>query len=100
MAKVVVGDFEWDSKKEALNRRKHRISFVEAITVFDDPLFVIYYSSDHSIRDERYVIIGQSGRSRLLIVAYEERQQRVRIISARRVTPEERRSFEESEKEY
>jgi len=50
MAKVVVGDFEWDSKKEALNRRKHRISFVEAITVFDDPLFVIYYSSDHSKR--------------------------------------------------
>ena len=100
MAKVSVGDFEWDTEKAARNWRKHLISFAEAITVFDDPLFVVYYSSDHSIQDERYVIIGQSSRSRLLAVAYAERKQRIRIISARRVTAEERRSYEESDEKY
>lgn len=100
MAKVSVGDFEWDTEKAARNWRKHLISFAEAVTVFADPLFVIYYSSDHSSQDERYVIIGQSSRGRLLAVAYAEAKQQIRIISARRVTPGERRSYEESEEEY
>lgn len=100
MPDVIHGDFEWDSAKERRNRRDHLISFTEATSVFDDPLFVTYYSSQHSTQEDRYVIIGQSSRHRLLAVAYVEQARRIRIISARRVTPRERRSYEEAEEEF
>ena len=74
--------FEWDEQKARSNLRKHRVSFDEARTVFDDPLFVDFYDPDHSHDEHRYIIIGESERRRLLIVAYTARANRIRIINA------------------
>lgn len=75
---------EWDSRKAAINLRKHGIRFEEASTVFDDPLAVIFPDEDHSIGELRELIIGHSVQSKLLIVSFTERQpDSIRIISAR-----------------
>jgi uncharacterized DUF497 family protein len=87
--------FEWDSAKAAANLSKHGVSFDEAKTVFDDPLYVDFYDPDHSDQEDRYIIIGQSHSGRLLIVSYTERGDTIRIISSREVTPAERKDYEE-----
>ncbi len=86
--------FEWDPKKAEQNLKKHEIDFVEAATVFSDPLSVTYSDPDHSITETRYIIIGMSRRSRLLIVAHTDRDGRTRIISARETTRHERKLYE------
>jgi len=86
--------FEWDEAKAASNAAKHGVTFSEAKTVFDDPLFVDYYDPDHSDDEHRYIIVGQSRDHRLLIVSYTERGDVIRLISARTTTPEERRAYE------
>ena len=88
-------EFEWDEKKAAANLAKHRVSFDEATTVFDDPLYVDFYDPDHSIDERRYIIIGESQQRRLLIVSYTERDEVIRLISAREVTRSERETYEE-----
>ena len=88
-------EFEWDEKKAAANLADHGISFDEAKTVFDDPLFVDFYDPDHSYDEHRYVIVGESRQNRLLIVSYTERGESVRLISAREVTLSERKAYEE-----
>jgi uncharacterized DUF497 family protein len=65
--------FEWDENKAAKNLSKHQVSFDEAKTVFDDPLYIDFYDPDHSEDEDRYLIVGQSTRGRLLIVSYTER---------------------------
>ena len=75
-------EFEWDSEKAAQNLEKHNVSFHEAATVFGDPLSVMFPDPDHSVGEDRYIIIGISHRDRLLIVAYTDRDDRIRIISA------------------
>jgi uncharacterized protein len=100
MPDILYGEFEWDKLKARRNYKKHRVSFIEATTVFGDPLFVGYPSWEHSSTEYRYVIIGESQRRRLLAVAYTERGPRTRIISARLVTSKERKKHEESEKEF
>ena len=87
--------FEWEPEKAAENLRKHGVPFEEAETVFDDPLSKTLLDPDHSEGEEHYLEIGHSSRRRLLLVSYTERQGRVRIISARRVTRKERWSYEE-----
>jgi uncharacterized DUF497 family protein len=87
--------FEWDENKAAKNLSKHQVSFDEAKTVFDDPLYIDFYDPDHSEDEDRYLIVGQSTRGRLLIVSYTERGNSVRLISAREVTSKERRVYEE-----
>ena len=87
--------FEWDKNKAEKNLGKHRISFDEAKTIFDDPLYVDFYDVDHSAEEERYLIVGRSNRERLLIVSYTEREDSIRIISAREVTRSEREVYEE-----
>jgi uncharacterized protein len=87
--------FEWNNEKAASNLAKHRVSFEEAKTVFDDPLYVDFYDPDHSEDEERYLIVGQSDRGRLLIVSYTERRDSIRLISAREVTRTEREAYEE-----
>jgi len=87
--------FEWNDDKAASNLSKHEVSFEEAKTVFDDPLYVDFYDPDHSEDEERYLIVGQSSRGRLLIVSYTERGDSIRIISAREVTRTEREAYEE-----
>ena len=87
--------FDWDSLKATVNLSKHGVSFDEAKTVFDDPLYVDFYDPDHSGEEHRYIIIGQSQQGRLLIVSYMERNDTIRIISSREVTLTEREAYEE-----
>jgi uncharacterized DUF497 family protein len=87
--------FEWNNEKAESNLAKHGVLFEEAKTVFDDPLYVDFYDPDHSEDEERYLIVGQSNRGRLLIVSYTERGDAIRLISAREVTRTEREAYEE-----
>jgi uncharacterized DUF497 family protein len=87
--------FEWDAEKAARNIEKHNVSFEEATSVFDDPLYVDFYDPDHSADEHRYIIVGMSRIGRVLLVSYTEREDIVRLISAREVTPAERREYEE-----
>jgi uncharacterized DUF497 family protein len=87
--------YEWDENKAVKNLAKHGVSFAEAKTIFDDPLYVDFYDLDHSEDEERYLIVGESNRGRLLIVSYTERRESIRIISAREVTKSERETYEE-----
>jgi uncharacterized DUF497 family protein len=88
-------EFEWDEEKAAANLAKHDVSFDEAKTVFNDPLFVDFYDPDHSFDEQRYIIIGESREKRLLIVSYTERDDVMRLISAREVTKSERETYGE-----
>jgi len=87
--------FVWDEEKEKRNVAKHKIPFAEAITVFDDPLFVIAADDDHSSVEKRFIILGESSRGRLLVVGYAERGKDTRIINARKATAKERKNYEE-----
>jgi uncharacterized DUF497 family protein len=87
--------FVWDEKKAARNLKKHEVSFEEAISVFDDLLFVIAADDDHSIEEKRFIILGESNAGRLLVVSYAERGKDTRIINAREATPRERENYEE-----
>lgn len=89
--------FEWDDNKAKANLAKHGVSFSEAQTIFDDPLFVDFYDPDHSANEERYIIIGQSEQHRLLLVSYTERRNKIRLISAREATRLERDAYEEGQ---
>jgi hypothetical protein len=88
-------NFEWDSSKAELNLRKHGVSFSEAETVFSDDLSATVYDSDHSKNEDRYITIGWSTRRKLLIVSYTERNNHIRIISARELTKAEQKDYEE-----
>ncbi len=87
--------YVWDPKKAIGNIQKHNVSFEEAKTVFDDPLYVDLYDPDHSEEESRYLIIGKSRGGSLLIVSYTERGNAIRIITAREVTRSEREAYEE-----
>lgn len=87
-------DFEWDPEKAALNRKKHRVSFEEAVTVFYDPLSATFDDMDHSIGEQRLITIGFSSQGHLLVVSHTERGDVLRIISARRATTHERKKHE------
>lgn len=88
--------FSWDPDKAATNLRKHTVSFEEAETVFDDPLYVDFYDPDHSENEDRYLVVGKSRQGRLLIVSYTEKRTSTRLITAREVTRSEREAYEES----
>jgi len=88
---------EWNPVKAETNLKKHQISFEEASTVFDDPLFITFLDVEHSVDEERYITVGLSRGNRLLLVAHTERKGITRIISARKVTKNERRFYEEAE---
>jgi uncharacterized DUF497 family protein len=91
---VQFGDFEWDPEKAAINLRKHKIGFPEAATVFQDPDVLIDPDPVHSQDEWRAVAIGFSILSRVLLVVHAERQERTRLISARKATREERRKYD------
>jgi len=88
--------FEWDEAKAAANLAKHGVSFEEAATIFDDPLYVDFYDPRHSQEEHRYIIIGESKQRRLLIMSYTERQETIRPIRARIPTRSERKDYEEA----
>ena len=87
--------FVWDPGKAAANLTKHHIDFREAATVFDDLLSTAFPDADHSISERRFLIVGASARGRVLVVAYTDQAEIVRIISARPATRRERRFYEE-----
>jgi uncharacterized DUF497 family protein len=87
--------FEWNTEKAEANLKKHGVSFDEAETVFDDPLFVIFADPDHSFEENRFIIMGESNQNRLLVVSYTERPPKTRLISARESTLPERKKYEE-----
>jgi len=86
--------FEWDPKKAESNARKHGVTFDEASTVFGDPLGLLMPDPDHSLNEERYLVLGMSNQQRLLVVAFAKRPPRTRLISARRAKPREWRRYE------
>ena len=90
-------EFEWNPIKAATNLRDHGVSFEEATTVFADPLAMLMADPDHSVDEERYVLLGESTQRNLLAVACADRPPRTRLISAREATPHERRKYEEGE---
>jgi uncharacterized protein len=87
-------EFEWDADKAATNDKKHGVGFVEAMTVFGDTLEVTIPDPDHSEGEQRFLSLGKSTAGRLLVVAYTEREGRIRIINAREATRQERKQYE------
>jgi len=87
--------FEWDARKSRRNQHKHGVSFAEAATVLADPLALTYADAAHSIVEERYVTFGVSGGGTALVVVHTSRGDTIRIISARPMTPRERRDHEQ-----
>lgn len=87
--------FEWDEEKAKANLRKHQISFEEAMTVFMDPQSLTRPDPKHSEEEDRFLDIGRSDRTRILVVVYTERDTRIRLISCRKAEQAERRIYEE-----
>jgi uncharacterized DUF497 family protein len=94
--------FEWDENKARENLKKHKVSFEEAKTVFNDPLLITFPDEEHSENEKRYISIGTSATSKILLVIHTEREASeetliIRIISCRQATASERRTYEEGE---
>ena len=87
--------FAWKPAKAAINLEKHGVSFDEAATVFRNPLAKVLPDPTHSQGEERAIMIGHSEGGRLLLVVFMQREDRIRIISAREVSRRERREYEE-----
>jgi uncharacterized DUF497 family protein len=87
--------FEWDPRKAAVNRRKHGVSFEDALSVFSDERARLIDDPDHSEDEERFLLLGLSSSLRLLVVAhcYREAGGVIGIISARKATREEQRFY-------
>ena len=87
--------FVWDKAKAGENIRKHAVSFEEASTVFADENARLKHDPDHSQTEDRFLLLGFSAKLRMLIVchAYREKDEVIRIISARKATPNERRQY-------
>lgn len=89
--------FEWDEMKALANERKHQISFLEACTVFYDPLAYIFDDILHSTNELREIIIGHTSQQQLLLVCFTETDAgKIRIISARSATKREQKDYEEN----
>jgi len=87
--------FEWDAAKAASNLAKHEVTFEEASTIFEDPLFITFEDPDRSLAERRFLMMGQSRAGNLLVVAYTEAATGVRLISARKASRRERRAYEQ-----
>jgi uncharacterized protein len=89
-------EFEWDPEKDAANVKRRGISFTEAASVLEDPLSTTFPDEAHSEDEVRFVTIGVTRGGRVLVVAHTERDDTIRIISARRATRREREFYEQS----
>ncbi len=89
--------FVWDRDKAAANLRKHGVAFDEAATTFGDPLSLTVPDPEHSVGEQRWLLVGESVTGRLLVVAHAERGDEIRIISARLATRGERETYEEDQ---
>lgn len=90
-------NFEWDENKNQINQTKHKISFEEAKTVFYDEEALVIDDPEHSEEEERFIILGLSNKTNLLVVChcYRESDTVIRIISARKATKTETRQYYE-----
>nr|WP_208492215.1 BrnT family toxin [aff. Roholtiella sp. LEGE 12411] len=88
--------FEWDERKAKSNEQKHGVSFNEAETVFYDENARLLYDPEHSLEEDRYILLGMSASLRLLLVChlYQESQEVIRIISARKATKREHQQYQ------
>ncbi|MEK7359123.1 MAG: BrnT family toxin [Planctomycetota bacterium] len=86
--------FEWHDEKAKKNLKKHKISFEEAKTVFNDPFLMTFPDPHHSENEQRYLNMGVSSKGKILIVIHTERERNIRIISCRKATPNERKIYE------
>lgn len=87
--------FEWDDEKDATNREKHGVSFRNASGAFFDPFNIKIPDPDHSIGEERFILLGFSA-GKVLVVSFTERESSIRIISCRKANSAERRFYEQS----
>ena len=88
-------DFEWEDDKAASNLRKHGVGFDEASTALLDPFALTVFDDTHTVTEDRWLTIGRSMSSRLLLVVSTERDQGTRIISARKANASERQAYEQ-----
>ena len=90
--------YEWDSRKASNNERKHRVTFVEATSVFRDPMALTFSDPDHSEEEQREITVGMSDKGRIIFVSHCQRADglRIRIISARKATRKEIRQYGEA----
>ena len=86
--------FEWNPKKAQRNIEKHGVSFEEAATVFGDLLSYTFDDSDHSDEETRFLTIGLTALGKMIVVSHTDREEKVRIISARALTKQERKFYE------
>ena len=87
--------FTWNKNKNALNQKKHKVSFEEAKTVFYDDNARLIHDPDHSDKEDRYILLGLSAKLRLIIVvhSYKEDEEIIRIITARKATKNETKYY-------
>ncbi len=87
--------FEWDSRKASANRKKHGVSFEEASSAFSDEHALVIADPDHSDDKDRFVLLGLSSALRLVVVihCFRERDDVIRIISARKASRTERSHY-------
>ena len=88
-------EYEWNPEKDRINQRLHGVSFAEASTVFLDPLAATVPDNRFALEEFRFRTTGYTLTNRLIIVAHTDRDDRIRIISARAVTAKERRQYEQ-----
>jgi len=89
-------NFIWDKNKAKLNLVKHNLSFEEAATVFTDPLAFVFDDVEHTRKEQRALIIGHTSKNKVIIVSFTERNQHIRMISARKATKKEKQDYEEN----
>ena len=86
--------FSWDDRKNERNREKHGVSFEEAQTVFFDGSAVEFYDPDHSVTEDRFLMLGLSYKLRILVVSYAVRNDtEIRIISTRKAVKKEKEVY-------
>jgi len=87
--------FEWDEIKEKTNLKKHKVSFEEGKTIFNDPFLFTFSDNEHSENEQRYLSLGLSVNGHVLVLTHTERRGKIRIISCRKATTRERKFYEE-----
>jgi len=91
-------NFEWGRNKAASNKKKHGVSFSEAMTIFNDSFELTIADPDHSSGEYRFLSIGRSNSGKLLVVSYTERyENNIRLISARKATSQEQKYYERNQ---
>jgi len=91
----------WDARKAKQNIKKHRVSFEEASTVFFDERAIEFFDPDHSEQEDRFLMLGLSGRLRVLVVSYclRKKGSEIRVISARKATSKEQKVYNRGKNE-